>query len=144
MTSDYQKHIDIANGLLDTADSLGGVSSTETALAAAQVHATLAVAAAIRKGKRAAQADSEKVPAYRHHLEVSIDGGWASMPMLGSAGARVQVGTLSGRHDEGVFLTAYRPTENLEVQISFKEAAKLAEQIQQLSRFHQLRAGESK
>lgn len=144
MTSDYQKHIDIANGLLDTADSLGGVSSTETALAAAQVHATLAIAAAVRKGKRAALADPVEVPAYRRHLEASVDGGWVSMPMLGSATARVQVGTLSGRHDEGVFLTAAKPTENLEVQISFKEAAKLVEQIQQLSRFHQPRAGESK
>jgi hypothetical protein len=46
MTIDYDKHKDIALGLLDTGDELGGINTLDQALAAAQVHATLALAAA--------------------------------------------------------------------------------------------------
>lgn len=92
-----------------------------------------------------AKYDDAVAPGYRRHLEPSIDGGWLSMPALGSARARVQVGTLTGRHDEGMTLTAATPTKSVEVQLSFKTAADLTEQIQQLSRFHMpSKGGESK
>jgi uncharacterized protein YmfQ (DUF2313 family) len=46
METDYDKHTRIALDLLDTADALGGITTMDEALVAAQVHSTLAVAAA--------------------------------------------------------------------------------------------------
>lgn len=144
MSTDYERHRDIALGLLDSANELGGVNTIDHALAAAQVHAALALAAATWSPETTidfaiaepAEADSGSDKVYHQYLEPQIDGAWISMPMLGSATARVQVGTISGRHNEGVFLTAATPTENVEVQISFEGATKLIEQIQRLIRFH--------
>lgn len=48
--SNYEKHQSIALGLLDSANELGGVTTIDQALAGAQVHATLALAAATARG----------------------------------------------------------------------------------------------
>jgi hypothetical protein len=50
MTTDYETHKGIAHTLLNVANELGGVTTIKHALAAAQVHATLALAAATAHG----------------------------------------------------------------------------------------------
>jgi len=51
VTTDYETHKDIALGMLDAGDELGGITTLDQALAAAQVHATLALAAATRANR---------------------------------------------------------------------------------------------
>jgi hypothetical protein len=48
MKPDYEKHVAIANALLNGADERGGAKTPLEIIAAAQVHATLALAAATR------------------------------------------------------------------------------------------------
>jgi hypothetical protein len=79
-------------------------------------------------------------PKYRHHLEPQVNGAMVYLPTLGGLDAHVQVGTPTGLHGQGVVLSVASPADNMNAPLSFKDAAKLVEQVQQLIRFHKATA----
>lgn len=86
-------------------------------------------------------------PAYRHHLEPTVKESMVYLPALGGLDGHVQLGTLAGFHNEGVVLTVATTGNNMNVPLSFEDATKLVEQVQQLIRFHKAQytaGGESK
>jgi len=75
-------------------------------------------------------------PTYRHHLEPSVHESMVYLPALGDSDEHVQVGTLTGFHSQGITVTVAAPGDVQHAQLSFEDAAKLVEQVQQLIRFH--------
>lgn len=81
---------------------------------------------------------------YRAHMEPQVNGDMVYMPTLGTELERVQVGTLTGCHEQGLTLVSSTPDDNMNVQLSWTAAEHLVAQMQQLIRFHKSQAGESK
>jgi hypothetical protein len=86
-------------------------------------------------------------PVYRRHLEPTVKESMVYLPALGGLDGHVQLGTLTGFHNEGVVLSVATTSDNMNVPLSFEDATKLVEQVQQLIRFHKsqhVEGGESK
>jgi hypothetical protein len=79
---------------------------------------------------------------YQSFMEPTVNGDMVYMPTLGTEMERVQVGTLTGYHEQGLTLVSSTPNNSMNVQLSWTAAEHLVAQMQQLIRFHKSQAGE--